>query len=150
MNTFELLQLPDLAGLLPPRILTFAITGACNLKCCHCWVKSGEAASSAHVPLRIVRRLFEEFSAIGGEGVRITGGEPLSHPHWLEIVQFACSLGFNKVILQTNAMLLRDEHLAPLRELDFPGLTIQISLDGVSSRTHDLVRGEGAFNGALH
>jgi radical SAM protein with 4Fe4S-binding SPASM domain len=91
----------------------------------------------------------EEFAAIGGEGIRITGGEPLCHPHWLEIVQLCRSLEFKKVTLQTNAMLLRDEHLAPLRELDFPGLTIQISLDGVSPRTHDLVRGEGAFSGAM-
>jgi radical SAM protein with 4Fe4S-binding SPASM domain len=145
----EALQQLNMAGLRPPGMLTLAITGACNLKCCHCWVKAGEATSHAHVPLRTVRRLLEEFTPIG-EGVRITGGEPLCHPHWLEIVRFACSLGFDKVVLQTNAMLLRDEHLAPLRELDFPGLTIQISLDGVSPRTHDLVRGEGAFNGALH
>jgi radical SAM protein with 4Fe4S-binding SPASM domain len=145
----EILQQLDLAGLHPPGILTLSITGACNLKCCHCWVKAGEATSHTHVPLRTVRRLLEEFAVNGGEGVRITGGEPLSHPHWLEIVQFACSLGFNKVILQTNAMLLRDTHIAALRELDFPGLTVQISLDGVSPRTHDLVRGEGAFSGAL-
>ena len=91
----------------------------------------------------------EEFAAIGGEGVRITGGEPLSHPHWLEILKFSRSLGFKTIILQTNAMLLRDEHLAPLRELDFPGFTIQISLDGVTARTHDLVRGEGAYIGAM-
>ena len=149
MNTSEVLQQLDLAGLLPPQILTLAITGACNLTCCHCWVSAGEATSHAHVPLRTVRRLLEEFAAIGGEGVRITGGEPLCHPHWLDILQFSCSLGFKTVALQTNAMLLRDEHLAPLRDLDFPGFSIQVSLDGVTPRTHDLVRGEGAFSGAL-
>jgi radical SAM protein with 4Fe4S-binding SPASM domain len=150
MKPSEILQKLDLAGLRPPGILTLAITGACNLKCCHCWVKAGEATSHAHVPLRTLRRLVEDFAAIGGTGIRITGGEPLSHPNWLDILQFSCSLGFKTVVLQTNAMLLRDEHLAPLRELDFPGLSIQVSLDGVSPRTHDLVRGEGAFDGALH
>jgi radical SAM protein with 4Fe4S-binding SPASM domain len=149
MTPSEVLQQLDLAGLRPPGMLTLAITGTCNLTCCHCWVRAGEATSHAHVPLRTVRRLMEEFAAIGGEGVRITGGEPLCHPHWLDIVQFSRSLGFKTVVLQTNAMLLRDEHLAPLRELDFPGLSIQVSLDGVSPRTHDLVRGEGAFSGAL-
>lgn len=148
MTQSEVLQQLDRAGLRPPGMLTLSITGACNLACCHCWVKAGEASSPAHVPLESLRRLVEEFAAIGGDGVRITGGEPLSHPHWLELVQYACSLGFKKVILQTNAMLLRDEHLATLRNLDFPGLTFQISLDGVTARTHDLVRGEGAFDGA--
>jgi len=149
MNPSELKQQLDQAGLMPPKMLTLAITGACNLKCCHCWVEAGEATSHVHVPLRTVCRLVEEFAAIGGEGIRITGGEPLSHPHWLDILRFSRSLGLKTITLQTNAMLLREEHLEPLRELDFPGFTIQISLDGVTSRTHDLVRGEGAYNDAM-
>jgi radical SAM protein with 4Fe4S-binding SPASM domain len=149
MKPSDVLQQLEQAGLHPPGMLTLAITDACNLACCHCWVRAGEASSHAHVPLETLRRLLEEFAAIGGGGIRITGGEPLCHPHWLDIVQYACSLGFNTVALQTNAMLLRDEHLTALRELDFPGLSIQVSLDGVTARTHDLVRGEGAFSGAL-
>lgn len=137
------------AGLYPPVMLTLAITGACNLACSHCWVKAGGETFHPHVPLQAIRRLVQEFAAIGGEGVRITGGEPLCHPHWLEIVQYACSLGFKSVTLQTNAMLVRDEHLAALRELDFPGFALQISLDGASARSHDRVRGDGAFDVAL-
>src|SRR5450631_3350050 len=149
MTPSELLQTLDLAGLRPPGMLTLAITGACNLSCCHCWVSAGEASSHAHVPLVTLRRLVKEFAAIGGDGIRITGGEPLCHPHWQDIMQYSRSLGFNKIALQTNAMLLRDEHLAALRELDFPGLSIQVSLDGATARTHDLVRGEGACSVAM-
>lgn len=140
----------DLADLHHPDILTFSITGACNLACCHCWVKAGETTSLTHVPAEILLRLVEEFAAIGGNGIRITGGEPLCNPGWLNILQRSCTLGFTTVILQTNAMLIKDEHLTPLHELDFPGLTIQISLDGVTPRTHDIVRGEGAFSGVMH
>lgn len=150
MTPSELLQQLNMAGLRSPGMLTLAITGACNLVCCHCWVRAGEESSHAHVPLRTVCRIVEEFAAIGGEGIRITGGEPLTHPDWLEILKFSRSLGFKTITLQTNAMLLRDEHLAPLRELDFPGLMYQVSLDGVTARTHDLVRGEGAYSGAMH
>ncbi len=134
----------------PPRILTLAITGSCNLVCSHCWVGAGEATSHTHVPLKKVSRIMEEFAAIGGDGIRITGGEPLCHPHWLNIIQTARSLGFKTIILQTNAMLLRDEHLAVLQELDFPGFSIQISLDGATAATHDLLRGTGAFDSALN
>jgi len=149
MAPSELLQQLNTAGLSPPGMLTLAVTGACNLACCHCWVRAGEAASCAHVPLEALNRVVEEFAAVGGTGVRITGGEPLSHPDWLDLVRYTCSLGFATVILQTNAMLLTDEHMVALRELNFPGLGFQISLDGVTARTHDLVRGEGAFDGAL-
>lgn len=149
MTSAEVLQHLDQSGLRPPRMLTLSITGTCNLVCCHCWVKAGEASSSPHVPLPKLRRIVEEFAALGGNGIRITGGEPLSHPHWMDIFQLSCSLGFGSVILQTNAILLKDEHVAALQERDFPGLTIQISLDGVSAQTHDLVRGKGAYDGAL-
>lgn len=134
------------AGLRSPGTLTLAITGACNLACHHCWVRAGEASSPADVPLGTVRRIVREFAQLGGSGIRLTGGEPLCHPDWLEIVELSCSLGFDAVTLQTNAMLLQAEHLASLRAYDFPGLSIQVSLDGASPRTHDLVRGEGAFS----
>jgi len=149
MKPSEVVHQLDQAGLRPPGMLTLSITGACNLACCHCWVKAGEVSSHAHVPLQAIRRIVEEHAALGGTGVRITGGEPLSHPHWLDILRYARSLGFERLALQTNAILLKGEHITALQELDFPGLTIQISLDGVSPRTHDLVRGEGAFDGAL-
>jgi radical SAM protein with 4Fe4S-binding SPASM domain len=150
MALTPILQQLNLAGLRPPKMLTVAITGACNLNCRHCWVTAGEKTSHSHVPLPLLRPLLEEFAAIGGDGVRITGGEPLCHPHWLDILQLSRSLGFKTVILQTNAMLLREEHPASLRKLDFPGFSIQVSLDGATARTHDLVRGEGAFSGALY
>jgi radical SAM protein with 4Fe4S-binding SPASM domain len=130
-------------------VLTLAITDACNLMCCHCWVRAGETPSATHVPLATLRRLVEDFVAIGGAGIRITGGEPLCHPHWLDIMQLCRSLKFKTLTLQTNAILLSDEHLAALHELDFPGFSIQVSLDGVTPLTHDLVRGEGAYSGAM-
>ena len=46
-------------------------------------------------------------------------------------------------------MLLKDEQITALREMDFPGFSIQVSLDGARAGTHDLVRGKGAFSAAL-
>lgn len=136
-------------GLHCPSTLTMAITGACNLQCSHCFVEAGKATSATHVPERIVRRLVEEFTGLGGEKVCFTGGEPLCHPAWLQLVQFGCGLGLKAVSIQTNGILLSDEAIAGLRDLKFPNLTIQISLDGATASTHDLVRGEGAFAGAI-
>lgn len=136
-------------GLRPPKTLTLAITGACNLTCRHCWVEAGAADSAAHVPEKTLRRLLEEFAQLGGEGVRLTGGEPLCHPGWLGLLRCARALGLRGVSLQTNGMLFREEEVAALRELDFPGLSIQISLDGATAPSHDLVRGEGAFQVVL-
>jgi len=133
------------AGLRQPKTLTMAITGACNLRCSHCWVEAGDPVSAPHVPGRTVMRLIGEFAALGGEVVRLTGGEPLCHPDWLELLRFARNAGFGTVWLQTNGMLFDDASVAALRELDFPGLRLQVSFDGATAATHDLVRGAGAF-----
>ncbi|HEY7745350.1 MAG TPA: radical SAM protein [Desulfuromonadales bacterium] len=149
MTPFETANILKREGLRPPKTLTLAITGVCNLTCRHCWVEAGGADSATHVPERTLCRLIEEFAELGGEGVRLTGGEPLCHPGWLGLLRFARDLGLRSVSLQTNGMLFREEEVAALRELDFPGLTIQISLDGATASTHDLVRGDGAFQGVL-
>ena len=138
-----------LAGLQPPKTLTVAITGACNLSCRHCWPEAGEPTSAGHVPSETVSRLLGEFSALGGEGIRLTGGEPLCHPDWLELLRFAVTSGFNAVTLQTNGLLLNRVTVAAIRELDFPGLSIQLSFDGAFAATHDLVRGNGTFDGLM-
>ena len=149
MAVSQLEQTLQLSGLRPPKTLTLAITGACNLNCGHCWVQAGEAASAGHVPSATIRRLIEEFAALGGEGVRLTGGEPLCHPDWLELLRFAVSSGFSRVTLQTNGMLFDEDSVAALVELDFPGFVVQLSFDGASAATHDLVRGDGAFESLM-
>jgi len=149
MQASEVLQQLHKGGLRPPLMLTIAITGDCNLECSHCWVEAGKTSPDSHVSLDTLRRLIKEFAAMGGEGIRITGGEPLCHPEWLGFLKLLRQMGFKSVILQTNAMLLRDEHIAALRALDFPGFLIQISLDGVTPRTHDKVRGDGAHTATL-
>jgi len=137
------------AGLRPPRTLTLAVTGACNLNCSHCWVGAGESASAGHVPGGTLRRVMGEFAALGGTGVRLTGGEPLCHPDLPGLLRFARCAGFGAVALQTNGMLLDDDGVASLLELDFPGLAIQLSFDGAGAATHDLVRGSGAFDSLM-
>lgn len=147
MTTSEALQQLDTAGLRHPKTATLAITGACNLACHHCWVDAGASISPGHVPLQNLRQIIQEFAALGGEGLRLTGGEPLCHPFWLDLMRFSRSIGFHTLSLQTNGMLFTDDDVAALRDLDFSGLSIQISLDGASAAVHDLVRGSGAFTG---
>jgi radical SAM protein with 4Fe4S-binding SPASM domain len=133
-----------------PKTVTIAITGDCNLACAHCLVESGLDSSAPHVPTQSIFRILDDFAAIGGKGIRITGGEPLCHHGWLDILSHARSKGFQTVALQTNGMLFDSNLAAALRGIDFSGLSIQISMDGASAKTHDPVRGKGAFSGALN
>lgn len=132
-------------GLQAPRLLTLAMTNDCNLACSHCWVEACPRTSPTLVSTSAIRRLLEEFAGMGGEGVRLTGGEPLLHPDWLEVLEFAALLGFERVELQTNALLLDESAATLLQQFAGERLTLQVSIDGASAAAHERVRGAGTF-----
>jgi len=136
-------------GLRFPSSLVLALTDDCNLSCGHCWVEARPRHRPRQVPAVAARRLIEEFAALGGAALCLTGGEPLLCPDWLEVVQCATSVGFQRVTLQTNALLLGDRELAALLRAAPPELGLQISLDGAVAASHDRVRGTGTFAATL-
>ncbi len=109
--------------------LRISLTDRCNLRCVYCMPKEGlqwqPPADQLTVDeiIQVVR-----VAAQGGvTRIRLTGGEPLVHPHVVEIVRrIASTPNIEEVSLTTNAMLL--ERLA--RPLAEAGLTrVNISLD---------------------
>jgi radical SAM protein with 4Fe4S-binding SPASM domain len=144
MDRAELAERAGSAGLRPPRQLTFSITGVCNLRCQHCFVVAGTPAAPRHVPVEKARRVVSDFAALGGEGIRFTGGEPFTHPEFLAILEAALREPFQSVGVQTNAALVGEAEIAALRAAS-GRLAIEVSLEGASPATHDRVRGEGSF-----
>lgn len=150
MSGPELAERGARAGLRPPRALTVAITGACNLSCRHCWVEAGAGTSAGHVPVAALLRLIVGFVELGVDTVWITGGEPLAHPRWESILAQCCAdPALRAVGVQTNAGLLDDARVDRLRALPSDKLQLQVSLDGASPATHDRVRGAGSFAATL-
>jgi radical SAM protein with 4Fe4S-binding SPASM domain len=138
------------AGLKPPRLVTLAVTNQCNLHCRHCWPDSGPGNGDPSVPKDQVLRLIADFSALGAKKFVITGGEPLTHPDWFEILDFAgAQPNVREVRLQTNATLLTPVHVEAFLSLKDRGLIIQTSLEGATAQTHDYVRGQGSFHQTL-
>lgn len=133
------------AGLSPPRRLTVAVESACNLRCDHCYVRGGPS-QGVSPPGAAVRRLLAEFAELGGSELCLTGGEPLLRPDWLELTATACALpGQDRIVLQTNATLLGPGEARALAALGCRRLVVQVSLEGASAGTHDVVRGPGSF-----
>jgi radical SAM protein with 4Fe4S-binding SPASM domain len=147
----ELAGLIAATGLLPPRALTVAITTTCNLRCQHCWLECGRDEDTAElVGVPALQELVREFIALGGEELCLTGGEPLLHPAWLELLDFCCRQPeLQRVCLQTNATLIDAGIAAILGGEAYAKLSLQISLDGCSEATHDLIRGDGSLKQAL-
>ncbi len=135
------------AGLEPPKVVTLAVTHQCNLRCRHCWPNSGPELQTPAVPKKQVMRLISGFAGMGAEKFVITGGEPLLHPDWFDLLAHACSQpGVDQVRLQTNATQITPEQVEGMVSLKDRGLIIQTSLEGATSEVHDRVRGRGSFH----
>ncbi len=136
------------AGLKMPESLTLMITNACNLTCPHCLLNC-KSANTAPVPEEIILNIIGDFADLGGTSVTITGGEPLLHPCWFNILGHACNAGFKEVVFQTNGVMVTEAVVKKIQTIDSEKIKIQISLDGASAESNDRIRGKGNFKATV-
>lgn len=124
-------------------IVVWNITRRCNLRCAHCYSDSTSARYPGELNLAQFRATIDDLAEYGVPGVLFSGGEPLIHPRFFEIAQYAKERGL-RLTLSTNGTLIDGEAAAKLAALNFA--YVGISLDGIGA-THDQFRGrEGAFD----
>lgn len=134
----------DGALLLLPRLpdlhkLYVEPTTVCNLNCRTC-IRNVWGDPKAHMEMDTFRELLAQAQAFPGlERVVLSGlGEPLTHPHILEMVRLVRERGL-AVTLGSNGLLL---DAAISRELVAMGVDrLVVSLDGVKPETYAGVRG---------
>jgi MoaA/NifB/PqqE/SkfB family radical SAM enzyme len=98
------------------------ITDICNIHCEGCY----RQYITGHKPLDQVKEEILFFKKWRNpDNVSIAGGEPLVHPHILDIVSFISKNGIKPVIL-TNGMALTPELLLELKKVGLFGFTIHI------------------------
>lgn len=133
-------------GVVPANRLIIAITRHCNLKCNHCWLTSGPKSSLKHVDATRLKETISLWVDAGVQTLCLSGGEPLTHPQWQEILTHCAQFPtIYHLRLQTNGTLLTPKRVDDLTDPVFANLHLQISLDGAQPATHDLVRGKGNF-----
>ncbi|MCZ7664994.1 MAG: radical SAM protein [Thermoleophilia bacterium] len=120
------------------RYLELYLTQRCNLRCGHCFLGR---AGTTDLPEEIALRMLDDFDALGGLRLLLTGGEALLHPAFRRIDSALEGRGFRSVLL-SNGTLLEDV-AAGLHVQE-----VQVSLDGLRP-AHDALRGPGAFDRAL-
>jgi SynChlorMet cassette radical SAM/SPASM protein ScmF len=149
-DTLPPLDLPE--GVPPLRAFYLYMSNSCNLACRHCWITprfvNGKPDPGDVIDVEALRDAVQEAKPMGLSNAKLTGGEPLLHPRFVEIVDMlsAEGLGMN---METNGTLLTAElarYLKNETKLSF----ISISIDGADAETHDAFRGvSGAFDDAL-
>ena len=116
----------------------WAITGKCNYQCRHCFAVS-EKGSSHNEEFTLDQALYviKQLVSCGIRNVYLTGGEPLVHPYFYEIVQSILDNELNLERIYTNGRFLTQEVLNMLRAQGTCP-EIVISFDGIG--THDWMR----------
>jgi hypothetical protein len=118
----------------------------CNLACSYCCAESSPRADSRRLDPAVAKQAFDEFTALGGRELFLTGGEPFLHPELADLVRVA--QGLERTIL-TNAMIFgRGRRLETLEQMD-RDVTLQVSLDSATADLHDRQRGAGSWARAL-
>lgn len=122
------------------------LTYRCNLDCFFCYNDLGLEGQALDDGQYF--QLFEELAALQVMNLTFTGGEPLSHPSFLQLGRRARELGF-VVRIKSNGHALRGTLARRIREEVDPFL-VEVSLHGARAETHDRqTRVPGSFDRLL-
>lgn len=117
------------------------ITSRCNMRCEHCRGAYGGKVDLALADFE--RLLLFSYQHLGaGGGYLVSGGEPLLHPRFRELLLLLKD-HFRKdgfVSVTTNGTFLSAAWLDFLQSLDFPDLRIAISLDSIDPERNNAFR----------
>ena len=127
--------------------VNWMITGKCNYNCLHCFNAKDHAPLQSEFSWEEARKFLNEARECGINGFTITGGEPMVHRHFMDIVRGIYARGMYIFELNTNGFYLTQEILDEMKQIGcFP--LIKISFDGIGY--HDYMRGhKGAEEDAL-
>ncbi len=133
-----------------PIALQFELMAECNLKCLHCYNRSGDVDLATKMKLDDWLSLSHHIVANGGIFQCIlSGGEPLlfGKKRLPQIMDILHSDGTGFVII-TNGYLLDQEWIDIIK--DYRYYWVQVSIDGATAAIHDSFRGvEGSWHRAV-
>jgi len=144
---------PDLPEGVPAlRAFYLYMSNTCNLRCRHCWITpgfgDGKETPGDFVDPEALRQAVVEGKSLGLCSVKLTGGEPMLHPRFMEIADMLTAEGMS-MDMETNGTLLTVEKARHLKEKTNVRF-ISVSLDGSDARSHDSFRGvPGSFDATL-
>ncbi len=111
-----------------PKQVTFAITSHCNMVCTTCSFPEIPNDKRRHVSLKDAKYAIDFLVDNGVRMISITGGEPLLHPHFLDICEHITERGIMISYISTNGTLLTENIAAELSKMNvnIVGLSIDI------------------------
>jgi MoaA/NifB/PqqE/SkfB family radical SAM enzyme len=122
-----------------PRTLSLHLTDLCNSRCVFCGAYAHGHQQDEVITTKILQFL-EDHRGQEWTAVNIHGGEPTIRPDFLTILKTIRDLGYEKIIIQTNAIKMADPKFAA--EVHRIGVDIfSISFHGHTPQLQDRITG---------
>lgn len=126
-----------------PIHVSIELTHHCNFHCKHCYNESSKLQNN-HANKNDLIKFLNTLEHNGVQIIEITGGEPLTHPAFNEVVEH-CLKTFQLVTVITNGSLIKKENIEIFSKYK-DKIALQIALNGVDSLYVDEFAGlKGAF-----
>lgn len=116
--------------------LQFELSSRCNERCIHCYIPNDKKNNGFDMPTSKVKSILDEFAAMGGIHVTLSGGEAFLHKDLIEIVYY-CRKKDLKITILSNLISLKDEQIPALKEANLS--LIQVSLYSMVPEIHDFI-----------
>ena len=127
-----------------PLYIAWQLTNECNLACLHCIEESGPGKAFPDELTRDqVLGVLEQVMDAQVPYLSFSGGEPMIHPLFFEMVEYVCRRG-GQLKVETNGHYLSPENCERLAKLGVKA--VQVSLDGATAETFNRMRVRGDFN----
>lgn len=116
--------------------LQFELSSRCNERCIHCYIPNEKKNKGFDMPTKKVKSILDEFAAMGGIHVTLSGGEAFLHKDIIEIARY-CREKDLKISILSNLISLKDEQVEALKEINVS--LIQVSLYSMNPEIHDFI-----------
>lgn len=116
--------------------IQFELSSRCNERCIHCYIPNDKKNHGFDMSTAKVKSILDEFAAMGGIHVTLSGGEAFLHKDIIEIARY-CREKDLKITILSNLIALKDEQVEALKELNIS--LIQVSLYSMNPQVHDFI-----------
>lgn len=121
------------------------LTNACNLRCKHCYMYSGQSKAN-ELSLEEIKSILYSFKDYDGRFVTFSGGEVAMREDLIPILQYTKELGLDTTVM-TNGTLWTE---AQIKQASGLISAVQISIDGFNEEGNAKVRGKGNFEKSMN
>lgn len=128
-----------------PKVVVIELTNKCPLNCRHCYV---DKSNPIIMPNIMAEDIINQVVKLQIEEVQITGGEPLLHPSFNNIISSLISSGVF-VHLFTSGYIENKQVIEKLLKLNKKSIIVQVSLDGLKEYHDNFRQKKGCFDSSI-